>query len=123
MPLPSRAGRTRGRDGGNLGHPYIFLAPSYPVFSFFYSFFRINLSIWSIIGTFVTLLPPPLPRNLIIGTLVTLDLPQDFVLDPSLPSRTPIARVVNYAIYPLLTCGFIIGKGSNVWSIGVAWST
>ena len=66
-----------------LPTPRFFLAPSF--LTFFHSFFRINLSISSIIGTFVTLGPP---KILLIGGLVTLGLARDFTLDPPLNVKT-----------------------------------
>ena len=74
---------TRGSrgPGGACPSPFpkILLAPSFPV-SFFHSCFTIKLSIWSIIGIFVTLHPPPG-----FYSLVPLShWPPDFALDPSL---------------------------------------
>ena len=73
-------GRTR------LPPPRFFPAPSFLTFFLFFTpLFRINLSISSIIGTFVTLGPP---KILLIGGLVTLGLARDFTLDPPLNVKT-----------------------------------
>ena len=61
--------------GGGPPHHIFFWNP---LSRFFYSFFRINVLFWSIIGTFVTLGPTMI---LLFGALVTLAPPQNFGLN------------------------------------------
>ena len=56
--------------GGEPWPPNFFWRPLSLFFLFFTLYFRINLSIRSIIGTFVTFPPPP-PKILLFGGLVT----------------------------------------------------
>ena len=84
---PRRGGKTmadpKGPERTPPPHQDFFWCPSLA-----FSFFRINLSIWSIIGTFVTL-PPPHPKIFLIGTVAKLCLIQDFALNlPLLLNQT-----------------------------------
>ena len=76
----SRYWRIKGP--GNLVPAQDFSVPCYPVF--FLLFFRITLSIWSIIGT----LSHWPPKILLIDAFVTLSLPRDFALDRPLSEGT-----------------------------------